>query len=734
MRGTTGGRAYPGAAHGARLSSPAVGAFERLAGLLEAERPRWALWAPVFLGLGALGYLQLPTEPSFVLAFGLFAGTLAARGLAGRGTFAVLLSGALVASAAGFLVAKVRAAAVSAPVLSDPGRPVAVEGLIELVEAREGGGLRLTILPRAIEGVEADALPGRVRVSVLPPKDDRDSGPYRGLGLFPGQSVRLVAHLRAPQRPALPGGFDFSRFAFFRGIGAVGYATTPPQVVPGDGGATAMERANHALARTRQAIGARVEAALPGETGAIAKALITGDRSGIPDEVNEAYRASGLYHILSISGLHMAIMGGAVFFALRFILAALPGIALNYPIKKWAAAGAILGGLAYLAISGGSYATQRSFLMVVVFFAAILLDRPAIALRNVAISALLILVVFPESVVDPGFQMSFAAVIGLVASYEALASRAEPLLQGERTWLWRTAGFFGGIVGSTLVASAAVAPLGIYHFHQTQHYAAIANLAAVPICNLIVMPAALAALVLMPFGGEAAALAVMGAGIDGMGRVANWVAGLDGAVGRVGAMPAAALAAIVAGGLWLCLMRQRWRRLGLIGIAAGAALVGQGSRPDVLIGDGGRLVMVRGADGRLSGINRGSADYELGQWLARDGDGREPGEVGPEGALSCDRVGCVARVGGMVIAISEAAASLAADCRRADILVSKVAPPTPCERPKLAVERAESERLGTIAITFNGDSSRTGDAWRIETVEGARGERPWSVATGLRGQ
>ncbi|MBU1212035.1 MAG: ComEC family competence protein [Alphaproteobacteria bacterium] len=710
---------------------------QRIADGLEEERARWFYWVPVFVGCGALLYFSLPVEPRGFVVAGVLAAALGVRFGVGAGTYTEIVASTLVCLAIGMAAAKVRTEIVRAPVLSGDIGPVEATGFVELIEAREGGGVRLTVRVGQIESIGPDDLPARMRVSVRPAVE----------GLLPGDRITMKVKLSPPPRPSVPGGYDFARYAFFRGIGAVGYATAPPvktEVAAGHSGEAGFV-ADFALgvARLRKDIGDRVKAALPGQTGAIANALITGDRSGIAEDTNEAYRASGLYHILSISGLHMAIMGGAVFIALRFMLALVPSIALNYPIKKWAAAGAILGSFGYLMISGGSFATVRSFLMIAVMFASILADRPAIAMRNVALSALLILLLFPESVVDPGFQMSFAAVVALVSVYEALARRAEPWLDGPQSWLWRAAAFFAAIVGSTLVASAAVAPLGVYHFHQTQHFAVLANLIAVPICNLIVMPAALGALVLMPFGGEALALAVMGPGLEAMGVVAAWVAGLKGAVSHVPAIPAHALVAMAAGGLWLCLIRPRWRLLGIVAIAAGLAMTPLRSAPDLLVGDEGRLVVLRDAAGAFAGLTSRYSEYELAQWLSRDGDKREAKEVGLGGAMSCDEAGCTGYAKGLRVAIARHPSALRDDCRRADILVTGRGVAVPgvsateakpadaaagmeaaklqCPRPKLIITRAALQRFGTHSVSIADDG-----AIAVETVAEVQGVRPWS--------
>ncbi len=321
----------------------------------------------------------------------------------------------------------------------------------------------------------------------------------------PGDALQMTASLSPPSAPALPGGHDFARAAYYERIGAVGFALKPPQKVTlADLAEPDLAlRIRAAVEDLRQDIGRRIEAALPGERGALAAALITGERGGISQETTDAYRDSGLVHILSISGLHMAIMAGAVFALLRFALATVPVLALTQPIKKWAAAGGALGAILYFAISGGSAATLRSAIMMVVMFLAIMLGRPAIAMRNVAIAALLILIVYPESLLDVGFQMSFAAVAALVAAYEAIRGHFDRsgITPGP---VMRAGLFLGGILFSTLIAGFAVTPLSVYHFHAMQHYAPLANLIAVPVCNLLVMPAALATLVALPFGLEAA--------------------------------------------------------------------------------------------------------------------------------------------------------------------------------------------------------------------------------------
>ena len=649
---------------GARRRAPAGTAAGRLiaaiARQLEAEQERWFLWLPVLFGSGIALYFALPAEPPTLVALMPAVAALALHLAGPRSGLLGLFTAALLAAGLGAAAAKLRTEAVRAPVLQSQTRPLDVYGHVELIEPRAGKGQRLTIRVTALEKHEAHAWPVRVRVVTR----------VENKALRPGDAVRLKATLNAPPGPSLPGDYDFARSAWFKRLGAVGYSDGPAEIDVNAAGPPLALRIGAAIARVRQAIGQRILAALPGQTGAIANALITGERGGISEATNQAFRDSGLFHILSISGLHMVIMAGAVFLCIRVALAAIPAIALRYPIKKWAAAGAMAGAFCYLMISGAEFATVRSYIMISIMFLAVLLDRPALALRNVALAALAILLVWPESLFDAGFQMSFAAVVALVSAYEWLrlsdAAQRGPFRRGVFASVLL---FLGGILTSTLVAGLAVAPFGVYHFHNTQQFAMLANLMAIPICNFVVMPAALAALVAMPFGLEAAPLRAMGLGIDAMVWCAHAVASLPGAVGRVPAIPTHAFALIVAGGLWCALWGTRWRLLGVVPIALGLMLAPTAQRPDVLVGRGAALVAVRGADGKLSALaGRGSA-FELARWLEHDGDGRPAAEAGRGAAFRCDRQGCTAHVKGLRLAVANSAAALRDDCALAAILV-----------------------------------------------------------------
>ena len=697
--------AYQGAGGGSAALNP----LARAIASFEGQRPRFFLWAPVALGAGIAGYFALPFEPGFALALAPLAAMLVVKFALQRGTLLSVLVTALMLFCLGAAVAKLRVEFVRAPVLQKNLHNAGVKGTVERAETKAPRGQRLTIAVESLDDLDETRRPKRVRVRTM------QAEPVA----HPGDHVTLHATLSPPAKPALPGGFDFGRTAWFEGLGGVGYTLSKPVIESGSAAPSLAAPIIVAIESLRQGINNRIGALLPGETGAIAKALITGERGGITKPTNDAYKNSGLFHILSISGLHMVVMAGAVFYSLRLILAALPWLALNYPIKKWAAVGGIVGTLGYLAISGGSFATVRSALMILVMFTAMLLERSALALRNVALAAFLILLFYPESLFDAGFQMSFAAVTALIATYEEIRRRTKR--SSEPHPVLRVLMFFGGIIFTTIIASIAVAPFAAYQFHQSQQYAMIANLVAIPICNTIVMPAALAALVLMPFGLEAIGLIPMGWGIDAMSWCANKVAVLPGAVGHLAAMPTLAFVLMIVGGMWLALWQARWRLIGVGFVFAGLIIAPFLPRPDVLIARQGELVAVRGEDGTLSALPARQAKYELERWLENDGDARTAKEAANAKGFRCDASGCVAQVKGATLSVARHPSAIADDCARADILVLNVPRPKSCATPAAIVDVFDVYDQGAHAIYIE-DEGRV----RIDTVAAHRGIRPWS--------
>lgn len=671
---------------------------------LEAERDRLALWLVAGLGSGILVYFALPAEPP--LRTGLLACACAALlVLFAHGKRLMLEAGTilLLSAALGFLAAEIRTRIVAAPILERELGSVRIEGTLLSVDAGNRGRVKGLFAVRSIERLPPEAWPERVRVSFWP-----------GTALAtPGAVYGLRANLLPPQGPVAPGAYDFARRAYFERVGAVGYALAPPERLPeppAGGLSNAIERARERLA---QRIGERIE----GAAGGVAIALVTGLRSDIPEDAEDDLRHSGLYHLISISGVHMSAIALGLFFGLRFLLALIPSVALRFPIKKWAAALTIAGSLAYLFFTGASVPTIRAFVMAALVLLAVIADRRALTMRNVALAAALILTAFPESALDPGFHMSFAATMALIALYEAWrggqTSEREFSISRLRVYLL-------AIILSGLVAGLATAPFAAFHFQQATPLSLLANLLAIPVTDAVVMPAACLIYLLAPFGAEGPAIWLLGEGCRLILAIARFVSGLPGAVQGVPAGPPAALILIVFGGLWLLLWRSRWRRLGLLPMAAGAAVWSFATGPDILIDRDAGTIALRDETGRLGLIRGRGGSYEAETWLRRDGMLAAQSSRRARGR-HCDALGCVVRLGaGGILAVSLDPGSLEEDCAHARILVSTGAVRRICAGPELVIDRRLLARLGPVAIRL------TDGVPEILAANRHAGLRPWA--------
>jgi len=472
---------------------------------------------------------------------------------------------------------------------------------------------------------------------------------------WPGSRIMTTAHLMPPQGPAEPGGFDFRRHAWFQRLGGLGYVRVPVLLV-------APSTGEMRLQSLRRRASAYIQARLPGETGGFAAAITTGDRSGIGQGSLKALRGSNLAHLLAISGLHMGLLTGFVFASLRVLLCLWPRIGLRFPVKKCAAVGALLAAAGYLALSGGIVATERAFVMVAVVLGAVLLDRRAFSLRAVALAALIVLIRRPESLMSPGFQMSFAATTALVAVFGWI--RDARITLGP-AWLRPVL----AVVISSAVAGAATAPFGAAHFNTLSYYGLIANLLSVPLMGVLVIPAAVLALCLAPFGLEMVGLVLMGWGLEWILMVAHWVASLQGAQGRVVAPGPWVLPLISGGMLWLILWQGRLCLMGLVPVVVALTLWSQTQRPVLLVSADGALVGQMTSEGRALSKPKG-AGFTARIWLENDGD-----EVDQRGAaarwMGRDRRVTIGATE-VVHVIGTRAVKTYQDCRAGQIVVTTV--------------------------------------------------------------
>ncbi len=668
-------------------------------------------WIAIAFGVGIIFYFTADREPEPWAAASLFVAAVVGTVLARNRAIAFPLMLALAAASAGFLTATAKRALIAHPVLQAAAWNVEIAGFVETREERERSD-RIVVRVHRISGTRLDQPPERVRVSVR-------KGTAPPVAAF----VEFKARLSPPLEPLRPGGYDFARNLYFQGIGASGFAlgrirVTEAPLVPG-----LRLRAAATIDAMRDALDRRIRSVLTGDRGSIASALITGKRDAISTSVNDAMFISGLGHVLSISGYHMAVVAGLIFFVLRALFALMPASAGSFPVKKWAAVAALAAAAFYLVLSGAEVATQRSFIMIAIVLVGVMVDRPAITLRTLTVAAIVVLLIAPEAIVHPSFQMSFAATLAMVAGYErglSWMSSAADTPRSVRIALWGGRALLGLVIVS-LLAGLATTLFAAYHFNRLAPYGVIANLIAMPVVSAWTMPMGILGVVLMPFGLDGLAWYLMGFGIDWMTAIATWVASLPGAVGRMASFGVGPLLFGSAGLVVLCLLKSPLRVTGVAMLAIASLWAARTPQPDVLIAADGLTLAVRGSDGRLAIARSGSDTFAAKQWLAADADARPHTDPSLGEGIRCDQAGCIGRLAdGRMIALARSIEAFEEDCRRAAVVASPRDAPGHCAA--LVIDRGVLRRTGTLALR------RTGDGFAMSAVRPQGYDRPWAQA------
>lgn len=614
------------------------------------------LWTPVAAGLGVAIYLSLPMEPPDALValfqIAAFAFLLAASVFRSR---PVLLAISVLAACAlaGHAHVQSRTLSLAPPLIEASERARTVTGWVERIERRGRAG-RVLLRVESLE--RAEIAPYRVRLRINTET------------LTPGDGIRVSAVLSPPRGPAAAGGYDGARAAWYQRIGLTGFSISQPQpeTIPGN-------ESLRAFLSWRWRLAQRISDAAGPNSGPVIAALLTGERSGVTEEHAEALRLSGLGHLLAISGMHMALLAGGIYFAVRWLIAGVEPFARAHDPRKPAAFIALLAALGYLVLSGGAVSTQRAFVMAAVMFTAILIGRRAVSFQSLALAALIIIALNPESVIAPGFQMSFAATAALIAVYEAWQRWRLTRDIAEYGWFARVQAAFTGLAVTSLVAGSATGLFAAFHFQRMAAYGFGANLLAMPVFSFWVMPAGVVGLLLAPFGLEAWPLKISAVGMDIVLAIAGWTSSLPGA-----AMPALAPGGIVLGlyatGFALATLGRGLVRMAGIPFAGGAlALWALQTPPDMMLTSSGVLVS-RAAEAREDGgiwqvSDRRRGRFEAGVLLQRAGTGLSSA---PRGEQTCDRLGCVVVTAeGLRVAISDHPASLEEDCARADLVIAR---------------------------------------------------------------
>jgi competence protein ComEC len=690
------------------LDAPRPPLVPRCAQAVKRERPgllqsaksalderRGFLLLPAAMIAGLLVAAALPEEPQVaVLAAG---AVLIALGLAmSRQALGwARLMVALAAAWGGFCLLPIHGALFGTPMLAWPTFGTHQAQVDEILS--ETDGEKRVILSQVVPLDAARDVPvRRARVVIRTGPDlspgDVISGPFR-FAPVPG--------------PVYPGGFDTQFHAYFDGVGAYGNSTQPPVVVtPGDATTPA-----HVVDAVRRGIAARIDAVLPQPAAGIARAIVNGDQSAVDDTARETMATAGIVHVLSVSGLHLTLVAGGVFWVLRLLLSGSEAIAGRLPVKRIAAVAGIAAAVLYFAISGGNVAAFRSTLMILLVFGAVLFGRRALTMRNVAIAAIVVIVIDPASVFRPSFHLSFAAVVALVGAYENFRSeRLKDASLAAHAWAYGK-----GIVVSSLVAGAATLLFSVYHFQQTSPLGVLGNLLSLPLVGFVMMPAALVAVLAMPFGLEAPFLQAMGWSIDRMLEMGALVAGWSTNLRASPLLTPAALVIGLAALAWLAFFRDRWRLLGPLVAAPLVLLFAMDRPPDVLIADTTQAMVVRGADGLQLADGRAQS-FALDVWRETYAD-----PIAAAAAVACDSVACVGEsAAGFSYAIVLDPSGFAEECGR-DLIVARIRAPSYCGA-RAIVDADDLEAHGVHWLRWNAVSGEFEVRRAVESLE-----RPWRI-------
>ena len=701
-----GGRGFKGAESPFDVITLFERALSYLRGAYALQSGRLVVWAPVFLATGIWTYFNLPNEPSVVAIAGLAVPIVVLFWIGRHYSIALLIGLVLL----GFGLSKARQEIVATPILRATVISSEISGFIADADNRGGKKRVLVIELDGATNVPVEEMPTRVRISTF-------DAPTALIGDY----VRFTARLSPLPTPVMPGAFDYGRDLYFQSIGAMGSNISPPVFEDRPVPWKFVER--RFFHKLRSVMGARITAAIPGPIGAFANSIVTGERAAIPAEMNTSLQISGLAHIISISGLHMSLVAGGVFWVMRAFLALFPVLALHYPIKKWSAVAALIVGFIYMLLADSGSATERSYIMIAVMFFAILVDRPAVSMRNIALAALIILVFNPEEAVRASFQMSFLAVIGIVAFFEYWNNRPVDMKAHEASRLSRFASYglklLGGSVLTTIVAGSLSSIAAVYHFGRLSPYGTVSNALALPIADLIVMPAAMLGVLMMPFGLEYWPFKLVEIGLQATMWISDSIAAWPYANGMVPQPSLLGVSLMVAGALFICLVLGAFRWLGVVLIVMGLYLSANTHLPDILIEDRGSNVAIRDDVGNYVLADASKGKFAAEKWLQSNGQVETMDASAARPGWTCAENMCFSDLASMSVGYLHEPADAEWECPPTAIIIADFPLRENCAEARLKIDRFDVWKFGAHAIYINGDVAN------VKTAKGEQGDRPW---------
>ncbi len=672
---------------------------------LEREKDNLPLWIPVGLGVGIFIWQVAGDVAALPLALFCFAAIAFGMWIERGSRLSAIFKAIGITLLIGFAVISIKSVFVSAPVLPKIwiGEFYARVAKVEMLAARDV--VRLQLQTAGYQG-----LPENVRVN-LTSEQYQDS-------FQPGALIKLRARLMPPAGPALPGGYDFARRAWFQGIGATGSAL----------GDVALHTASPDVpmfASGRARLTDHVINSMPQGSGAIGAALITGDQGHITEKDAQAMRDAGLAHLLSISGLHVTAVVGFIFLLVSRSLALFPWLALRVPVPLIAASAAAFGALAYTLLAGAEVPTVRSCIAALLVLAALALGRDALTLRLVAFGALIVLLFWPEAMAGPSFQLSFAAVATIVILHD-LPFMKRLTERREESWVMRLLRAIASLVVTGIAIELILAPIALYHFHKTGLYGAMANVVAIPLTTFFIMPLEAIALLFDLAEIGAPFWWLSGQGVALILVIAHYVSGLPGAVSMLPAMPDWAFAAIISGALICGLLSSKARWLGLFAFVIGIAAMMMAPRPDLLVtGDGKHLALVS-ANGEVALLRSAAGDYVRDMLLENAGTNSEPIPIEEWPGVECSPDICIFdiergnrrwRILATRTRYQVPSMEMAAACKRVDIVVSDRWLPWSCKPRWIKADRNMLEQTGGLAFYLTRS--------RLVTVNSNNVHQPW---------
>jgi competence protein ComEC len=672
--------------------------------LLNKEIENIFLWIPVMIAVGIISFFQLDFDLSLVpclIALGISSLTFFMLRkkyylrIIALGIFFIVL---------GFSAAVVRTDSLKSPVIKDKTDQIWIEANVSEILHNEKGK-RIVLDNIYSDYISQNEMPKKIRISVKTKMDEVEIG----------DRILVKCILMPPPEPSMPKGFDFAEFAYFKQIGAIGYATSHIRIL--EKAVDVSTIANY-ISTIRKRAGEKIAAVMDQPAAAIGTGLLVGDSSSIPKDDFDIIRTSGIAHIIAISGMHIVVVVGMIFLTFRFFLSRSQYIVLHYNIKKISAVLAIIGSFLYLLLAGSPVSAQRAFIMSTLVLLAIILDRNASPMRSIAISAIILLLITPEAIMSASLQMSYAACIALIASFEI--SKRIFATEGRHKFsgLKKVSLYFASVTFASLVAGLATAPFIIYHFNQFSTYSLLTNILSVPLSDFYIMPLGMIALLLMPLGLEKIALVPMEWGIDLMFNYAKYISSLPNASFYIPSFTDAGIALIACGGLVACFSNTKLRFAGVIPILFGLTTLYEYKKPHILLDRDGKIFAIQNEQNQLIVSSKSKAKFTRDVWLQSSGE-NEVVTLKDMGSDTCTNEVCLYEKNGKTAIIVGKESDPSAYCYTADLFINMSEKEFVCDKSTTNITLSDLKNKGAHMIWLEENIT-------VDTVLAYRPNRIWN--------